>query len=89
MRNYSIADCGLRNLNLIIEIGKYSEMLLNAGVIRNEAGWSLPLTWIILIIIGVLTYFLGWIVILFVLAACGSITLGTYIHDKIKDSPSR
>jgi peptidoglycan/LPS O-acetylase OafA/YrhL len=63
-------------------------MLMTERIVLNQAGWSLPLTWIFLIILGVLIYFWGWIVILFVLAACGAITLGTYIYDKIIDSPS-
>lgn len=56
---------------------------LTSGVKNNQAGWSLPIIWILLIIIGVLVYFFGWIVIVFVLAAAGLITLGTYIYDKI------
>ncbi len=54
---------------------------------NNQDGFSLPINSILLIIIGVLTYFFGWIVIVFVLAAAGLITLGTYIHDKIVGVP--
>jgi len=54
---------------------------------NNQAGWSLPIIWILLIVIGVLIYFFGWIVIIFVLATAGLITLGTYIHDKIVGPP--
>lgn len=49
----------------------------------NRSGFSLPIIWISLIIIGVLTYFFGWFVLVLVLLAAGLITLGTYIHDKI------
>ena len=58
-----------------------------AGIKYNQNGFSLPIVSILLILIGVLTYFFGWIVIIFVLAAAGLITLGTYIHDKIVGPP--
>lgn len=53
----------------------------------NRSGFSLPIIWISLIIIGVLTYFFGWFVLVLVLLAAGLITLGTYIHDKIVGPP--
>lgn len=60
---------------------------MSAGVKNNQNAFSLPMNWILLILIGVLTYFFGWIVIVLVLLAAGLITLGTYIHDKIVGVP--
>ena len=53
----------------------------------NQNGFSLPIVWILLVIIGILTFIWGWIVIVMVVAAAGLITLGTYIHDKIVGVP--
>lgn len=53
----------------------------------NERGGSPPFTWIILLVVGVLTYFYGWRVLLVVVLLFGAITLGTFIHDKFFGKP--
>ena len=50
---------------------------------RNQQGWSLPITWILLAVILVLIYFFGWKVLLYAIALFVFITLATMIHDHI------
>lgn len=54
---------------------------------EKERGWSLPFTTILLVVVGVLTYFYGWRVLVIVAALFGAITLGTFIYDKFFSKP--
>jgi len=48
-----------------------------------DRGFSLPFIPILLVIIGVLIYFFGWIALAYVAGAVVSITAGTAIYDKM------
>lgn len=43
----------------------------------------MPIIPILLAAIGILIYFFGWIVLIWVFGLCALITIGTYIHDRI------
>lgn len=55
--------------------------------LKSEAGWSLPLTWILLIVIILLTYFFGWQVLLVGAGLFVLITLGVYIYNSLTALP--
>ncbi len=55
--------------------------------LKSEAGWSLPFTWSLLVIIVLLVYFFGWLALPVVAILFGLITLGVYIHDRMTPLP--
>ena len=46
-------------------------------------GWSLPIIEILILIIAILTYFFGWIVLVYVAVIVVAIPVGTAIYDRI------
>ncbi len=52
---------------------------------KLQMGWSLPLTWILLIAILVAVYFFGWFVLLVVLGAIVLITLAVQLTTRSKN----
>lgn len=58
-----------------------------ASRFKSEEGWTLPYTWILLVIIIGLVYFFGWQVLLGVAALFALITLGVFIFDYLTGKP--
>lgn len=65
-------------------------ILENMKRVRNsqQAGWSMPITWIILFLVLGVALFFGWKVLLYAAGVVVLITIAVYIHDRRKRSHS-
>lgn len=60
-------------------------MRINSLNRYKQGGSSLPVLSILLLIIAVLTYLLGWLVLVGAVVAFWGITLAVYIYDKLRE----
>ena len=49
----------------------------------TQGGWSLPFTWILLVLVAVLVWAFGWIVLLYIAGLFALITAGVWLHDVV------
>lgn len=50
---------------------------------KGRAGFTLPFTWIFLLLVAALVWFFGWSVLLYVLGAFAMLAFLTWIHDTL------
>jgi membrane protein YdbS with pleckstrin-like domain len=55
----------------------------SASNMQRQRGWSLPLSWILVVGLGLAIWFWGWWALAVTVAAAALITAGTWIYDKL------
>jgi len=66
----------------------YAESRIRKTMMRNaQGGWTLPFIPIVIIIIGVLAYFFGWMVFAYAAGLFVLITLCVFIYDLFTAGP--